>query len=71
MSERRRNVLRRVVMKLFKSKPLPVPTELDLKLVEALQAVTDCAEAHDVCPEVVHDGREALDIAKAELGLRS
>ncbi len=58
-------------MKLFKTKPLPVPTELDLKLVEALEAVTDCAEEHHLCGDVVHDGREVLEHAKAELGLRS
>lgn len=58
-------------MKLFKSKPVTAPTELDLKLVEALQAVTECAEEHHVCSGVVHDGREVLEQAKAELGLRS
>ena len=57
-------------MKLFKSKPVPVPTELDLKLVEALEAVTECAEEHHLCRDVVDDGREVLEQARAELGLR-
>lgn len=57
-------------MKLFRSKPPTVPSELDLKLVEALKSVTECAEAQGVCDEATSHGREVLETAKAELGLR-
>lgn len=61
----------RPVIKLFKSKPVSAPSELDLKLVDALEAVTECVEEHDVCRETARDSREVLEHAKAELGLRS
>ena len=58
-------------MKLFRPKPLSAPTELDLQLVEALEAVTACVEEHHVCDKAAEDGREVLKRAKTELGLRS
>jgi hypothetical protein len=58
-------------MKFLRSKPELVPTELDLQLVEALEAVTECAEQHDICDTAAKEGREVLEHAKAELGLRS
>lgn len=57
-------------MKFFKTKPEDTPSELDLELVEALQAVTDCAEANHVCGDAADNGRKVLERAKAELGLR-
>ena len=58
-------------MNLFRPKAVPAPTELDLQLVDALQAATDCIEQHDVCSEAAHEAREVLEHAKSELGLRS
>ena len=58
-------------MKLFKTRPVSTPTELDLQLVEALQAVTECVEEHHVCDAAAQEARAALKRAKAELGLRS
>ena len=53
----------------FKTKPLHVPTELELDLVEALEAVTECVEEHEVCSDLAESGRETLVRAKQELGI--
>ncbi len=65
------SIERRVMKKLFRSKPVPVPTELDLQLVDALQAVTECVEEHEICSKAASEGREVLERAKTELGLRT
>ena len=57
-------------MKLFQSKPPATPSDLDVELVETLEAVTECAEQHDPCDGVARKGRKVLKRAKAELGLR-
>ncbi len=58
-----------MVFSWFKPKPLHTPTELELDLVEALEAVTDCVAEHDICADVAQDGRNTLARAKDELGI--
>jgi hypothetical protein len=53
----------------LKPKPIPAPTDLELKLVETLEAATECLEGHNICDEIVDESRQALLSAKAELGI--
>ncbi len=52
----------------FKKKP-HAPTDLELELIESLEAVTACVEDHNICGPVADEGRAALEHAKAELGV--
>jgi hypothetical protein len=53
------------------AKPVPAPTDLELDLVEKLEALTECAEDNATCPEVVAESRNLLDRAKDTLGIVS
>lgn len=53
----------------LKAKPVPAPTDLELELVEALEAVTDCVEQHSPCADVAEDGRQTVERAKEALGI--
>jgi hypothetical protein len=53
----------------LKPKPIPAPTDLELRLVEKLEAVTQCLEGHHICDDIVDESRQTLETAKAELGI--
>ena len=53
----------------FRTKPVHAPTDLELDLFEALEAVTDCVEEHEVCSDLAQSGRQTLKRAKRELGI--
>lgn len=52
-----------------RSKRLAAPTDLELELVDALEAVTECADEAGGCAEDVRHGHDVLLQAKQELGL--
>ena len=58
-----------MVFSWLKAKPVPAPTDLELQLVDALQAATDCIEEHNVCADVAVEAHEVLEKAKDELGI--
>jgi hypothetical protein len=58
-----------VVFAWLKSKPVPAPTDLELELIESLEAVTECVEEHHMCSEAADEGRQILERAKDELGI--
>jgi hypothetical protein len=58
-----------VVFSWLKSKPVPTPTDLELELIESLEAVTECVEEHHLCSEVADESRQTLKRAKDELGI--
>jgi hypothetical protein len=53
----------------LKAKSIPVPTDTELELVDALEAVTECVEEHSPCQSVAAEGREVLDRVKESLGI--
>ena len=53
----------------LKAKPVPTPTDLELELVEALEAVTDCVEEHHLCDAAAQEGRATLDHPREQLGI--
>ena len=58
-----------MILSWLRGKPVPAPTDLELELVDALEAVTQCVESHSICADAAHDGRETLDKAKEVLGI--
>jgi len=58
-----------MVFSWLRPKPVPAPTDLELELVEALEAVTECVEEHNVCADVAQDGRQTVERAKETLGI--
>ncbi len=55
----------------LKAKPIPAPTDAELELVDALEAVTECVQDHSPCQSVATESREVLERVKESLGIGS
>ncbi len=55
----------------LKARPVPAPSDLELELVDALEAVTQCVDERSACDEVASQSRQVLQHAKEKLGIAS